>query len=288
MSLNYFNDKKSEQKFMRLYNISEGEFYHSGIYEGMKVRQRYLCWKYLPNIRDKIIDNIPKKSKYEAVFLDFRSFPHIEFIIRNAIIKLGKDWSHTIICGNQNLQFMQKLCQRISPNIRLIQLNINNIDYIEDYNKLLTSVSFWNKFHGEKILIHQEDSCIFKSNVEDYLHFDYIGAPWNTDKEWVQQSGLKIAAGNGGFSIRTRKLMIQIIENYPRDSKDNEDVYFSRMIQDHNLGIFPSMQDCYNFSSEGVVSRESFGGHCYFNYDVESEKRFVKDCVISLYKDEFL
>ena len=74
MNLNFFNDKLSEQKFMRLYNISEGEFYHSGIYEGMKVRQRYLCWKYLPNIRDKIIDNIPKKSKYEAVFLDFRSF----------------------------------------------------------------------------------------------------------------------------------------------------------------------------------------------------------------------
>ena len=137
---------------------------------------------------------------------------------------------------------------------------------------------------GADILV--SGSCIFKSNVEDYLHFDYIGAPWNTDKEWVQQSGLKIAAGNGGFSIRTRKLMIQIIEDYPRDSKDNEDVYFSRMIQDHNLGVFPTMMDCYNFSSEGVVSRESFGGHCYFNYDVESEKRFVNDCVLSIYKGE--
>ena len=69
MTLNYFNDKKSEEKFMRIYNVSESEFYHSGIYEGMKVRQRYLCWKYLPNIRDKIIHTIPKKAKYEAVFL---------------------------------------------------------------------------------------------------------------------------------------------------------------------------------------------------------------------------
>ncbi len=286
MSINYFNDKKSENKFMKLYNVSANEFYHSGIYEGMKVRQRYLCWKYLPNIRDSVIAHVPAESKYEAVFLDFRSFPHIEFIIRNAIIKLGKDWAHTIVCGNNNYDFMTKICREISSNIRIIKLNINNIDYMEDYNNLLTSETFWNMFKGEKILIHQEDSCIFKSNISDFIKFDYIGAPWNTDKEWVQQSGLKVAAGNGGFSLRTRKLMLHIIQNYPRGPKDNEDVYFCRMIQDHKLGVFPTMYEAFDFSSEGVVSENSFGGHCYFNYDVNSEKRFVKDCVISLYKNE--
>ena len=284
MSIDYFNDELSEKKFMRLYNVPEHEFYHSGVYEGMKVRQRYLCWKYLPNIRDKVLPDIPKETKHESVFLDFRCFPHIEFIIRNAIIKLGTGWSHTIICGNKNLAFMQELCKRGSTNIRLVQLNIDNINDMEDYNKLLTSEAFWNRFVGEKILIHQEDSCIFKTNIKDFLHFDYIGAPWNVDKEWVQQSGLKIAAGNGGFSLRTRQLMIDIIRTYPRDPKDNEDVYFSRMIQDHNLGTFPTMHDCFDFSSEGVVSRESFGGHCYFNYDVDSEERFVRECVFSLYK----
>ena len=286
MSVDYFNDELSEKKFMRLYNVAEDEFYQSGIYEGMKVRQRYLCWKYLPNIRDKVLPAIPDLSKYEAVFLDFRSFPHIEFIIRNAIIKLGEKWSHTIICGNKNITFMQDLCKRISPSIRVIQLDIDNIDDIEEYNKLLTNTTFWERFAGEKILIHQEDSCIFKTNVEDYLQFDYIGAPWNIDKEWVQQSGLKIAAGNGGFSIRTKKMMIDIIQKYPRNPKDNEDVYFSRMIQDHGLGTFPTMQQCYDFSSEGIVSRQSFGGHCYFNYDVESEERFVRECVFSIYENE--
>ena len=285
MTIDYFNDKELERKFMDLYDVHEHDFYYSGIYEGMKVRQRYLCWKYLPNIRDKCLPDIPTKSSYEAVFLEFRSFPHSEFIIRNAIIKLGEEWCHTIICGNNNYDYMVSLCNKIAENIRVIKLDIDNIDDMELYNKILTSTSFWEMLQGEKILIHQEDSCIFKTNIQDYIHFDYIGAPWNTDKEWVQKSGLKIPAGNGGFSLRTRKLMINIIQNYSRDPKDNEDVYFSRMIQDHNLGIFPSVDDAYNFSSEGIVSRNSFGGHCYFNYDVTSEERFVRECVASLYKE---
>ena len=33
-----------------------------------------------------------------------------------------------------------------------------------------------------------------------------------------------------------------------------------------------------------LLPMEGYHGHCYFNYDVESEKRFVKDCVISYTK----
>lgn len=77
--------------------------------------------------------------------------------------------------------------------------------------------------------------------------------------------------------------MLDVIKKYNRDPSDNEDVYFSRHIQDNNLGLIPSVSEAYDFSSEGLVNRKSFGGHCYFNYDVESEERFVKECVLTLY-----
>ena len=287
MSVHYFNDKPSEEKFMRLYNIDPSEFYHSGIYEGSKIRQRYLCWKYLPMLRDRVIkeSDVAIDSKYEAVFLEFRWFPHIEFILRNSIIKLGDKWSQTVVCGRQNYDNMKTMCESISSNIRIINLDIDGLTPTTSYNDLLTSESFWRSFRGEKILIHQEDSCIFKNNVDDFLKFDYIGAPWDTDKEWVQTSGLKIPAGNGGFSLRTKSIMIQVIQQYPRNPGDEEDVYFSRMIQDHNLGVFPTAFEAYAFSSEGIVNRDSFGGHCYFNYDVESEEGFVRECVLSIYHD---
>lgn len=281
--VDYFSDKKSEEKFLRLYNISHDEFYNSGLYEGAKIRQQYLCWKYLINIRDKKVPDIPVQSKYEAVFIEFRCFPHMEFIIRNALIKLGNKWSHTIICGRKNYNYMTEMCKDISSKINIIKLDIDNLQTYTAYNELLTSISFWEMFHGEKILIHQEDSCIFKTNIDDFLKFDYIGAPWDEAKQWVSESGLKIAVGNGGFSLRTRSIMLDVIKKYNRDPSDNEDVYFSRHIQDNNLGLIPSVPEAYDFSSEGLVNRKSFGGHCYFNYDVESEERFVKECVLTLY-----
>ena len=296
MSINYFTDHEAEKKFCREYNITEKEFYYSEQYEGMKVRQRYLCWKYLPMLRDRVIrkDDVAINSNFEAVFLEFRWFKHIEFIIRNAIIKLGPLWSQTIVCGNENYENMKNMCDKINPNIKIIKLPIDGLDPMDregrnpktSYNGLLTSEDFWNLFTGVKILIHQEDSCIFRDDIEQFLHFDYIGAPWNPDIGWVQQSGLKIAAGNGGFSLRNKNVMLNVIQNFDRDPQENEDVYFSRMIQDHNLGTFPTLEEAWNFSSEGIINRNSFGGHCYFNYDVESEKRFVNDCVLSIYKGE--
>lgn len=296
MSINYFNDTELEDKFREIYNVSHQDFYYSTVYEGMKVRQRYLCWKYLPMLRDRYIfdDDVALDSDLEAVFLEFRWFPHIEFIIRNAIIKLGPKWSQTIVCGNKNYEEMRKMCSKINSRIKVIQLPIDGLDPLDiegknpdtSYNGLLTSEKFWNLFTGDKILIHQEDSCIFKSNIDEFLKFDYIGAPWIETLDWIKESGLKIAGGNGGFSLRTRKLMLKIIQNYERNPGDNEDVYFSRIIQNENLGNFPDEYECGRFSSEGLINRESFGGHCYFNYDVESEKRFVNECVLNIYKGE--
>ena len=34
-------------------------------------------------------------------------------------------------------------------------------------------------FNGEKLLIYQEDSCIFHNNYQEFLKYDYIGAHGN-------------------------------------------------------------------------------------------------------------
>jgi len=52
---------------------------------------------------------------------------NIEFIIRNAIFKLGSKWSFTIICGNQNHSFIKEIVKNIDRNINIICLNCNNM-----------------------------------------------------------------------------------------------------------------------------------------------------------------
>ena len=118
-------------KFCKLYNIEETELSTNDHYYF-----RMLCYKY--NLFQKYmpLPPIQLNSYYEAVLIEFRIFPHIEFILRNAIIKLGKSWSFTIICGSTNFDFMKTLVSQISPNIKLIKCNIDNLD-INYYNQLL-------------------------------------------------------------------------------------------------------------------------------------------------------
>ena len=65
-------------------------------------KYRFICYSHINYIRQIILPSIEKNLNKEAVLIEFRLFPHIEFIIRNAIIKLGKSWSFTIVCGNYN------------------------------------------------------------------------------------------------------------------------------------------------------------------------------------------
>jgi hypothetical protein len=278
--LELFDNNEHIDEFLSLFNNTMDEFNNP---HQKKIKYRYLCWRYLPNIRQVDIPVIPVDSHLEVVLVECRILPHIEFIIRNAIIKLGAKWSHTIVCGNQNYDYMNEICSGISPNIKLIRLDIDNLEAATTYNNLLASLSFWNMFKGDKILIHQEDSCVFKTNIDDFLEFDYIGAPWK-ESQWIKDFGLKIAVGNGGFSLRTKQVMINAITKVkrPPNSKVNEDIYFARCIYNHKLGSLPTISQAYAFSSEEIVNHQSFGGHCFFNYEDNGFDRFIRDCIIDL------
>ena len=63
---------------------------------------------------------------------------------------------------------LKDICQKIKRTINIINLNVSNADR-KYYTNLLLSKEFWNKLHGEKILIYQEDSLIFHKNIEPFL-----------------------------------------------------------------------------------------------------------------------
>ena len=72
---------------------------------------------------------------------------------------------------------MNNLCSEINIDIKIIKLNYDNLTQNE-YSNLLCTTDFWELFIGEKILIYQEDSCIFKQNIEEFIQWDFIGAPF--------------------------------------------------------------------------------------------------------------
>ena len=125
------------------------------------------CTKQLPLLKHIELQSIPINCAFEIVFVEFRWYEHIELLLRNAILKFP-NWSHTVFCGLQNETIMRECCSFISPNIKVILLEYDNITPSE-YSQLLTSAKFWDQITGETILIHQEDSYIFHNSIEDFL-----------------------------------------------------------------------------------------------------------------------
>jgi hypothetical protein len=270
--------------FYREYNIDK-----EGLIKNKHNYFRFLCYSFIDFMRWIDLPTISSMSFKEAVLIEYRCFPHLEFLIRNTIFKLGEKWSHTVVCGNLNYTYMYEMCQRISPRIKVIQTNYDNL-LPNEYNQLLTSSSFWKLFSGKKILLYQEDSILFKDafSMEEFLQWDYIGAPFPKSQNDTPNS-----VGNGGFSLRTRDCMIEVIErisvketifetstlHYMKNQKltfPPEDVYFSKNMQDFNIGMVSDWDSAFTFSTESIVNPNSLGGHKFWISDSQWKKRMKK------------
>jgi hypothetical protein len=250
---------------------------------------RYFCMKMNYFMKKLVLPKFKKEGLNESVIVEFRKFPHLEFIIRNTIFKLGGNWCHTVICGNNNYNMMTEICNSISNNIKIIKLDIDNITQ-SDYSHYLMTPEFWNLLKGEKILIYQEDSIIFKNNIDEFMDYDFIGAPFRKNADDTPNS-----VGNGGLSLRTKRVMMDIISKFQYADCDYnnstlkymefvglecppEDVYFSKCMQENDIGLVADWDIAYDFSTESVYNKNSFAGHKFWisdpNWKIHLKQKF--------------
>ena len=245
------------------------------------------------NILDKI-DNIEGKqfvteSKFEAVYIEFRNLPHSETIIKNCINKLDENWSHTVVCGNDNYDLMYAICNRVNKNIKIIKLDMTNVSY-NDYNNLLLTTNFWNMLYGDKILLYQSDSFIFKSNLNEFLEYDYVAPPFNECNKCILA---REPVGIGGLSLRTKKVMISVLnckdsynvkysviankhKFYNNLDSIPEDVFYSQNIQNLKLGTVADYYTAKSFAMDLVYNDASFGMHCMWNCSKQWQTKFME------------
>lgn len=231
---------------------------------------RYICFKYNDFIKHIELPKVPKKSNFETVLIEFHNFPHLEFLIRNSIIKLGKKWAHTVICGNKNYQFILNLCKSISININIIRLNVDDMPPSQ-YNAFLMSHNFWNMISGGKILIYNENTIILNKNIDNFIEYDYIGAPFAKS-----QNDTPNLVGYGDFSLRTPSVMVKILKTVsPSETIFNsstieymqkhdlssppEYVYYSKNAQELGMGVVANYEAANDFCCNSKFNDISFG-----------------------------
>lgn len=149
-----------------------------------------------------------------------------------------------------------KLFTSLSSDNEFI-VRINSITNREEYSYFV--MKELSKFIETKyILIIQWDGFIlnpFNWN-DDFLNFDYIGAPW-----WYND---EFNVGNGGFSLRSKRLMEALSADNTIEEHHPEDHVICRVLGENlkKQGFkFADEKTAIEFSVENQVWDQQFGFH---------------------------
>lgn len=137
--------------------------------------------------------------------------------------------------------------------------------------------------HSDYVLIVQWDSFILDALAwrDDFLDYDYLGAPWGHRP---------VAVGNGGFSLRSRSLL-KAAQALPMEQTHPEDTCIAewcRAALERDYGLrFAPREIGQRFAFERTYDdAPSFGFHGFFNFqrvlDSESLRRYLANCPSSI------
>lgn len=211
----------------------------------------------IEDIKNKFSDYIPiifNETDYLAVIVEPRIHSDLEIICKNVMYYLnesGSDvkWGLKIYHGTKNKQFVEEFTQKWN-NVHLQNLNIDDLNGVL-YNNLLKTTDFWNSIQSENILIFQTDTILRKFGIDEFISYNYIGAPWIRYREG------KIV-GNGGLSFRKKSKMIEIIDQFPDEEITMEDIYFCKYLKDEDIAPYEVAKQ---FSVEDVYYENPLGLH---------------------------
>jgi hypothetical protein len=179
----------------------------------------------------------------------------LEFVINNVLDNLDSHWKLIIFPGSENKAEVETLLKNLSEQKKsrasVCDIGLQTMNQ-QSYNELMMSNRILEKIPTEMFLVIQTDSLICKEGkhlIKKFMKYDYVGAPWEG----------RDAIGNGGFSLRRKSVMLQILEKCPK-LNHNEDGFFSGGCE----GILPKKptpDEAREFSIETRNSKQSFGIH---------------------------
>lgn len=174
---------------------------------------------------------------------------------------------------------------------RVLFLSDYELNSIDAYSYFCV-YELYKHIETEFVLIVQADGYIIHGSKwdDEYLKYDYIGAPWNISNDsYIDPFGKHQRVGNGGFSLRSRKLLE--LPRHQRVEWDiNDDNFYKHMgvnlqsedgiICIHNRHIyeqagmvFAPLEIALNFSCEQKIpeydGRITFGFHKTFPHKWE-------------------
>lgn len=147
------------------------------------------------------------------------------------------------------------------PRVRVIPTAA--LKSIRDYNRFMLR-DLAEHIRTDHVLVMQWDGFITTPSLwsPDFLDWDYIGAPW-------YHSSSAGAVGNGGFSLRSRRLLAALKSLAP-DESEPEDMAICITLRprlESEFGIrFAPLEVAQRFACEYGPHRPAFGFHGMLNF----------------------
>jgi hypothetical protein len=113
----------------------------------------------------------------------------------------------------------------------------------------LLDINVWKKIKEDKVLIFQSDTIILR-NISD-TEFPKLSMLGPVCVNLTDEQKFMI---NGGFSLRDKKLMLELCKNKIINS-DIEDLFYTEQIRQHYPELMPSIQECNNFAIESIGNK---------------------------------
>ena len=203
--------------------------------------------------------------KFTAIIVEPRKHKALEFVLQNVCDCLSQDWKIILFHGKNNLDYSINICEKLNKiydnRIQLVNLYIDNLNQ-DSYSKLFASKNkIYDYINSELFLVFQTDSMIIKKNahlIYDYLDYDYVGSPWKITS-YIPTKNCNFI-GNGGFSLRRKSKMMEIIEKIPYNN-NYEDLYFSTNYEPSINVYKPEYLKACNFCVDEVFSEFTFAFH---------------------------
>ena len=159
------------------------------------------------------------------------------------------------------------------------------INSLANYSDLI--LNFTPYFLKEDyLLIVQWDGFAINQTrwTDDFLRYDYIGAPWINTPE-------NLSVGNGGFSLRSKKFIHESKELNIKTNTDSyknsaEDVLLCQEFKgtlESKGGVFSNIETAKKFSFEDVYIQDTFGFHGAFNFTKVFKEEILIENIDEIY-----
>jgi hypothetical protein len=178
------------------------------------------------------LSHAPYNASKVALLIENRSFPMLAPLMLHFISVVPPDWRFRFMGSTESVAHINQsvaIREQVSAgklDLTYIPSNMSTAGQ-EQISQFLTNLWVYETVlkPAEWLLVFQTDSILCansRRNLNDYLDYDWVGAPWNPGGRF---------GGNGGLSLRKVSSIIDILREQKRiESSEPEDVWLTERL----------------------------------------------------------